>query len=484
MDQRAWNPNRKGWGHPLPEGDPGPGYPPPSPSGTIDEVRPAVSHRLPDGTDLVDVEGPTAIEGAVVERPARDPRLRIPVPAAARGLLVGLACCALISGCVTPATDSDAMSGPVPSGAPVTSAAGGPGTPSGGLTSGYPAESRRGIASQAPAGTAKVSVFGPLDDAPGASILTVVTAGGAAPKENVRFDVRLAGQAGECVGDQWTHAGGRSQACWVTLPRTAGQHLISAYAELTGPGGTKRRTATQTRPVTGKGPVTTSVTPAERDRILRCGNTTDRVQLTFDDGFLSSTTMTAMLATLERENVKARFFATGQWARRHSSWLAQLRRAGHLIGNHSSTHEWLNTLTDARLREQIARAAGRSATAAAAGIRRRSILRNGEPGCGLTRVRRLLLDRRPPRLGRRDPESTDLHGHERRRQDTPAATGRHRVDAHDRQTHGGGSAGVDRRDPGSRDDVGTAAMSADEHLGRHVSQAVGNSWMATNGWVT
>ncbi len=311
-----------------------------------------------------------------MERPARDHQLTIPVSARVRALAVGLVCGALITGCAASDGDPGTVSDSTPTAAPVTTpaetgpsgvAGPGAGVSSGGPAAGYPAASgttsrgaRRtptasGKVAAPGAGAASVSIFGPLDDAPGASILTILTARGVGADSTVRFDVRLGGRGGECVGDQWTHAGGRSQACWVTVPTTPGRNLISASAEVTAAGGAARRTTTTTRPVTGKGPVTASVTDAERDKILRCGNTTDRVWLTFDDGFLTRTTMSNMLATLERENVKARFFATGQWARSHPSWVAQIRASGHLIGNHSSTHEWLNTLSESRLRDQIAR---------------------------------------------------------------------------------------------------------------------------------
>ncbi len=144
------------------------------------------------------------------------------------------------------------------------------------------------------------------------------------------------------------------------VPAAAGTHLIRAVGVVGEPGGPTRRTATATYGLAGKGPVVESVSDEERDRIVRCGNDTNRVWLTFDDGFLRKPTMDAMLATLERENVKARFFATGQWARGHPSWVETLRRAGHLVGNHTSTHEWLNELDDDRLRTQIARGADAS----------------------------------------------------------------------------------------------------------------------------
>ena len=200
---------------------------------------------------------------------------------------------------------------------------------------------------------ATVSVFSPTQDAPGASILAVVTVQGAGGDDKVWFDVDLAGRGGECVGEQWTHAKGRSQTCWVVLPQEPGKHTLKAAARLTDPAGVTRQTGEATRDVTGKGPVTDTVPPAERDKILTCGNTSDEVWLTFDDGFNSDAAMNSTLQTLERENVKAHFFATGEWARTNPERVARLREAGHVVGNHTSTHEWLNTLDDDALRDQI-----------------------------------------------------------------------------------------------------------------------------------
>lgn len=130
---------------------------------------------------------------------------------------------------------------------------------------------------------------------------------------------------------------------------------MKASAQLTDPGGVTRRTGTVARSITGKGPVTDTVSARDRDRILRCGNTSERVWLTFDDGFISETALTTTLDVLERENVKAHFFATGQWSRNNPVWTSRLRQAGHLVGNHTSSHEWLNTLDDSGLRDQISR---------------------------------------------------------------------------------------------------------------------------------
>ncbi|MCA0438445.1 MAG: polysaccharide deacetylase family protein [Austwickia sp.] len=198
-----------------------------------------------------------------------------------------------------------------------------------------------------------VSVYGPDTDAPGALLPMVATLRGAAAEESAQFTIELDGQPGVCSGPQWRHATGLSQECWVTLPTRPGKAQVTASARVTSPGGVAI-------PATGKygveatGPRARAVTDAERDRIRRCGNPTERVWLTFDDGFESMAALHATVDALTARHVRGRFFGTGDWARRNPQMLAEIRRQGHLIENHSGSHRWLNTLDDATLRAEIA----------------------------------------------------------------------------------------------------------------------------------
>ncbi|GMA38599.1 polysaccharide deacetylase family protein [Mobilicoccus caccae] len=180
----------------------------------------------------------------------------------------------------------------------------------------------------------------------------VVTAPGARSFEVTVDDVR-----GDCAGDTWSHAGGVSQQCWITLPRTAGRHTLTAHATLS-----DDSRAGATSSITASGPRTSTVDRATRDRILTCGNTGTDVWLTFDDGFLSTRTMNRVLATLTAENVRARFFATGTWARSNPGMVRALQRAGHLVENHTDTHESLNAIDDDALEGQAARGPATRAT--------------------------------------------------------------------------------------------------------------------------
>ena len=61
------------------------------------------------------------------------------------------------------------------------------------------------------------------------------------------------------------------------------------------------------------------------------------VYLTFDDGPVPEVTPW-VLDTLDRYGVKATFFMVGDNARRHPELLAEVRRRGHSVGNHTMHH--------------------------------------------------------------------------------------------------------------------------------------------------
>lgn len=198
---------------------------------------------------------------------------------------------------------------------------------------------------------ATVSMFGPGYDAPGSVVPVVVTV---SERTSDRVDVSFDGGAGTCDPRSWQHTGGTSVACWVTLKRTPGDNALRARAVLTGADGTARQTSAGTLTIKSKGVPTQPVPADRRAEISRCGNTTQNVWLTFDDGFLSRSTMDSMLATLRAKNVRGHFFATGDWARTHPRMIADLRAAGHIVGNHTRSHEPLSGLGEAALRDQIA----------------------------------------------------------------------------------------------------------------------------------
>ncbi len=92
--------------------------------------------------------------------------------------------------------------------------------------------------------------------------------------------------------------------------------------------------------------------------IERCFNDTERVWLTFDDGG-SRRQVLSILATLDRNNVKGRFFFTGAWAAGNAELMRRIRRDGHLIGNHSHTHAALSEVPRAEVTREIGKGLAR-----------------------------------------------------------------------------------------------------------------------------
>ncbi|MDE6276687.1 MAG: polysaccharide deacetylase family protein [Muribaculaceae bacterium] len=69
------------------------------------------------------------------------------------------------------------------------------------------------------------------------------------------------------------------------------------------------------------------------------------VYLTFDDGPIPEETPW-VLDTLDRYGIKATFFMVGDNVRRHPELLAEVRRRGHSVGNHTMHHlQGMKTLT-------------------------------------------------------------------------------------------------------------------------------------------
>ncbi len=70
------------------------------------------------------------------------------------------------------------------------------------------------------------------------------------------------------------------------------------------------------------------------------------VALTFDDGPDPATTP-ALLRLLARHRIKATFFVTGKKARNHPELIRAILAAGHLVGNHTYSHDNLVMLKSA-----------------------------------------------------------------------------------------------------------------------------------------
>ncbi|SFE86104.1 polysaccharide deacetylase family protein [Blastococcus tunisiensis] len=115
---------------------------------------------------------------------------------------------------------------------------------------------------------------------------------------------------------------------------------------------------TSSAPAPSSGPTPGSTTPSAvpdglRGRDVEVIPTTRRVvALTFDAG-ANSAGLPSILSTLAAEDVPATFFLTGAWARTNPVRAAEIRAAGHRIGNHSATHPNFTELSDEAIASEV-----------------------------------------------------------------------------------------------------------------------------------
>ncbi|HEY6412359.1 MAG TPA: polysaccharide deacetylase family protein [Edaphobacter sp.] len=79
----------------------------------------------------------------------------------------------------------------------------------------------------------------------------------------------------------------------------------------------------------------------------------NEVALTYDDGPNPAATP-QLLEVLARHNVHATFFLIGSFVRECPSLVREIAAAGHLIGNHTTTHPWLPFHSATRIRQELA----------------------------------------------------------------------------------------------------------------------------------
>lgn len=200
-------------------------------------------------------------------------------------------------------------------------------------------------------------------DSPGGTVPAIVTVYEVPKSSKVTITASgTGGSTATCSGAVWQNPVRRtaSRTCYLQLPKSPGSYQVRGSAVVT--------TGSVVRTVSGKGarPVVADgvaspvpMTAATIRQIERCANRTSDVWLTFDDGG-SKAQLTSILATLKRNNVKGHFFFRGDWARRNPALFRSIKAAGHVIGNHTSTHPALSRLGRANLVKQIG--AGTAAT--------------------------------------------------------------------------------------------------------------------------
>jgi peptidoglycan/xylan/chitin deacetylase (PgdA/CDA1 family) len=79
----------------------------------------------------------------------------------------------------------------------------------------------------------------------------------------------------------------------------------------------------------------------------------NEIALTYDDGPNPAATP-QLLEVLAHHNVHATFFLIGDFVRKCPALVRDIAAAGHLIGNHTTTHPWLPFHSAARIRRELA----------------------------------------------------------------------------------------------------------------------------------
>lgn len=209
---------------------------------------------------------------------------------------------------------------------------------------------------RAPSGV-RLTISTPAYDAPGATVPAIATISGQSRPGKVRFTMRGShGSAAACSGTTWRnpHDGTISQTCYLTLPRKRTAVWVSARAVVTRGSHRYQVGGTASRPVYARGPVSRTLSLAQIHDAERCGNRSEKVWLTFDDG-TTPALLTSILRTLRRARVRAIFLWTGTFARSYPKLVSRVVRAGHWLGNHSDTHVPMSDRSSRVVRREIRR---------------------------------------------------------------------------------------------------------------------------------
>ena len=78
----------------------------------------------------------------------------------------------------------------------------------------------------------------------------------------------------------------------------------------------------------------------------------NEIALTYDDG-PNPSAPPPLREVLARHEVRATFFLIGNFVRQCPTLVREIAAAGHLIGNHTTTHPWLAWQSNARIREEL-----------------------------------------------------------------------------------------------------------------------------------
>lgn len=95
---------------------------------------------------------------------------------------------------------------------------------------------------------------------------------------------------------------------------------------------------------------------AKSDRLLPiyCVKTEEKkVALTFDAAWGADDTDT-LISILKKYNAPATFFVVGEWVDKYPEEVKRLSEAGNDVMNHSATHPYMTSLSETKMKEQLA----------------------------------------------------------------------------------------------------------------------------------
>ena len=94
---------------------------------------------------------------------------------------------------------------------------------------------------------------------------------------------------------------------------------------------------------------------AKSDRLLPIYNVKTeekKIALTFDAAWGADDT-DALIAILQKYNAPATFFVVGEWVDKYPDEVKKLSEAGNDVMNHSATHPYMTSLSEAQMKEQL-----------------------------------------------------------------------------------------------------------------------------------
>ena len=140
--------------------------------------------------------------------------------------------------------------------------------------------------------------------------------------------------------------------CSIAPPTTTEKVEVKSTTETST---TSAETTSETTTVATTTTSQTKETTADASTVITAGivnHGKKQIALTFDAGWLYENT-DALLNLLDEYNIKATFFVRGLWVKDHPELAIEIVSRGHDLENHSLTHGYMSTMTNAEVEKEI-----------------------------------------------------------------------------------------------------------------------------------